>query len=58
MAASLHYCSRCGAPLRFGSVDGEDRHRLGCDVCGHIAYVNPRLVVTTLPITATGEVSC
>ncbi|MFI5226641.1 MAG: NUDIX domain-containing protein [Candidatus Limnocylindrales bacterium] len=56
MAASLRHCSRCGAPLRFGSIDGEDRHRLGCDVCGHIAYVNPRLVVTTLPITETGEV--
>jgi ADP-ribose pyrophosphatase YjhB (NUDIX family) len=55
-AASLRHCSRCGAPLRFGAVDGEDRHRLACDVCGHIAYVNPRLVVTTLPITDAGKV--
>ena len=28
---------------------GEDRDRLACAACGHIAYVNPRLVVTTLP---------
>jgi ADP-ribose pyrophosphatase YjhB (NUDIX family) len=25
-------------------------------VCGHIAYVNPRLVVTTFPITDAGEI--
>jgi ADP-ribose pyrophosphatase YjhB (NUDIX family) len=55
LAASLNFCSRCGAPLAFGEVDGEDRHRLACAACGHIAYVNPRLVVTALPITEAGE---
>src|SRR5439155_6973225 len=40
----------------FGAVDGEDRHRLACAACGHIAYVNPRLVVTTLPITGDGQI--
>jgi ADP-ribose pyrophosphatase YjhB (NUDIX family) len=55
LAASLNYCSRCGAELSFGAIDGEDRERLGCPSCGHIAYVNPRLVVTTLPITPAGE---
>src|SRR4029077_16454639 len=47
---------RCGAPLRFGMVDGEDRQRLSCEVCGHIAYVNPRLVGTTLPVDDDGNV--
>src|SRR6478735_11101059 len=56
MAASLNFCSRCGARLSFGAVDGEDRHRLACSACGHIAYVNPRLVVTTFPITDAGEI--
>jgi ADP-ribose pyrophosphatase YjhB (NUDIX family) len=56
MAASLNFCSRCGAPLSFGAVDGEDRHRLACTRCGHIVYVNPRLVVTTFPITEEGEI--
>ena len=56
LAASLNYCSRCGAELRFGSVEGEDRDRLACSVCGHIAYVNPRLVVTTIPVTDDGRV--
>ena len=55
LGASLNYCSRCGEPLAFGEIDGEDRYRLAC-ANGHIAYVNPRLVVTTLPITPRGEV--
>jgi ADP-ribose pyrophosphatase YjhB (NUDIX family) len=56
LAATLNFCTRCGAPLRFGMVPGEDRERLACAECGHVAYVNPRLVVTTLPITADGEI--
>ncbi|HXI46535.1 MAG TPA: NUDIX hydrolase [Candidatus Acidoferrales bacterium] len=56
LAASLNFCSRCGAELRFGEVEGEERHRLACPACGFVAYVNPRLVATTLPITDRGEV--
>ena len=56
LADSLNFCSRCGASLRFGTVPGEDRERLACSACGHVAYVNPRLVVTTLPITEAGEI--
>ena len=56
LASSLNFCTRCGGALKFGSVEGEDRDRLACDVCGHIAYVNPRLVVTTIPVNDAGEV--
>jgi ADP-ribose pyrophosphatase YjhB (NUDIX family) len=55
LAASLKYCSRCGAALTFGAIEGEDRDRLACRSCGHITYVNPRLVVTTFPVTEAGE---
>jgi len=55
IAAAVNYCSRCGSELRFGEVPGEERHRLACPSCGFIAYVNPRLVVTTLPVTDHGE---
>ena len=34
----------------------ENRERMSCPSCGHIAYVNPRLVVTTLPVTDAGEI--
>jgi ADP-ribose pyrophosphatase YjhB (NUDIX family) len=53
---TVRYCSRCGGELRFGPIEGEERDRLGCLNCGFVFYVNPRLVVTTLPITDTGEV--
>ena len=56
LAATLNYCSRCGTELQFGPIEGEDRERLACPSCGHIAYVNPRLVVTTIPVTAAGEI--
>ena len=56
LAATLNYCSRCGGALRLGPLPSEDRERLACNACGHIAYVNPRLVVTTLPVTADGDV--
>jgi ADP-ribose pyrophosphatase YjhB (NUDIX family) len=56
LAASLNYCSRCGARLTFGPVEGEERERLACESCGFVAYVNPRLVVTTIPVTDNGRV--
>lgn len=56
LSETLNHCSRCGQPLEFGPVDGEERDRLSCPVCGFICYVNPRLVVSTLPMTETGEV--
>ena len=52
----IRFCSRCGAALRFGIVAGEDRQRLSCPSCGFIFYVNPRLIVSTLPVTERGEV--
>ena len=55
MGETLNFCSRCGQRLSFGAIDGEDRDRLSCPACGHITYVNPRLVVTTLPVTQEGE---
>ena len=56
IADSLKFCSRCGSSLVFGTIPGEDRERLACSSCGHIVYVNPRLVVTAFPITDAGEI--
>jgi ADP-ribose pyrophosphatase YjhB (NUDIX family) len=56
LAASLNYCTNCGGELELGMLEGEERQRLACRSCGHIEYVNPRLVVTTLPVTDAGEV--
>ena len=56
LSASLNHCVQCGGRLELGPVPGEERHRLVCASCGHIAYVNPRLVVTTIPVTEDGDV--
>jgi ADP-ribose pyrophosphatase YjhB (NUDIX family) len=56
LAAGLNFCSRCGGRLEFGFVDGEHRERLACSKCGYVAYVNPRLVVTTIPVTDDGRI--
>jgi ADP-ribose pyrophosphatase YjhB (NUDIX family) len=55
IAASLRFCSNCGEELALTTPLAENRERLACTACGHIAYVNPRLVVTTLPVTDAGE---
>jgi ADP-ribose pyrophosphatase YjhB (NUDIX family) len=56
MAPQLRHCSRCGGRLSYGPVPGEERDRYLCAECGHITYVNPRLVATTLPITDDGRI--
>ena len=55
LAASLNFCARCGEELVSTTPADENRERLTCAACGQIAYVNPRLVVTTLPVTDDGE---
>ncbi|HEY8134574.1 MAG TPA: NUDIX hydrolase [Candidatus Limnocylindrales bacterium] len=55
LAAVVNYCSRCGSPLSHGPVANETRDRLACTSCGFIAYLNPRLVVSTLPVTPDGR---
>lgn len=56
LASMLNHCNRCGGRLVHGPVAGEDRDRLACVDCGHIAYLNPRLVVTTIPVSDAGDV--
>lgn len=55
LGPALRFCSRCGGRLVHGEVDGEDRERHHCTECGYVSYVNPRVVVSTLPVTDTGE---
>jgi ADP-ribose pyrophosphatase YjhB (NUDIX family) len=56
LTSMVRYCSRCATELAFGPVAGEDRDRLACPACGFVAYLNPRLVVTALPVTESGEI--
>ena len=56
LRATVNFCSRCGVKLTYGPVDGEHRDRATCAACRFIAYVNPRLVVTTIPGMADGQI--
>jgi ADP-ribose pyrophosphatase YjhB (NUDIX family) len=55
MLASLNYCSNCGEELALATLPEESRERHACAACGHVVYVNPRMVVTTLPVDAAGD---
>jgi len=41
----IQYCNHCGANVTFTIPPGDSLPRHICNVCGHIHYENPRLVV-------------
>lgn len=41
----LRHCTQCGALLERRVPPGDDRERSVCPACGHVHYVNPKLVV-------------
>ncbi len=45
----MKYCSHCGEPLAFRVPDGDNLPRHLCDACGTIHYVNPKMVIGSLP---------
>lgn len=46
----MPYCVQCGSSLIVKVPPGDDRDRLACPACDHITYVNPKVVVGTLPV--------
>ncbi|MGI5838030.1 MAG: NUDIX hydrolase [Chloroflexota bacterium] len=46
----MTYCMQCGSSMVEKVPPGDDRPRMVCPSCGNIAYINPKLVVGTLPI--------
>ena len=55
VSRTLNFCSNCGTRLVADVPATEQRERAVCPACGFIAYVNPRVVVTTIPVTDAGE---
>jgi ADP-ribose pyrophosphatase YjhB (NUDIX family) len=55
VARTLNFCANCGTRLVHATPETEHRERSVCPSCGFIAYVNPRLVVTTIPVNSAGE---
>ena len=46
----MSYCMQCGGELADQWVAAEGRQRLVCQGCGHIHYLNPKVVAATLPV--------
>ncbi len=44
------FCPMCGEGLTEREIDGDHKPRLVCDGCGHIHYVNPKVVGATIPV--------
>lgn len=50
MNPAVNYCATCGAKVSLRVPPGDHLPRHVCDACGAIHYLNPRLVVGTLPV--------
>lgn len=46
----MKYCSACGATVSHKVPEGDRLPRFVCDHCGEIHYINPKLVVGTVPV--------
>ncbi|MEQ1517558.1 MAG: NUDIX hydrolase [Usitatibacteraceae bacterium] len=47
----MKFCSQCGSEkIALRIPPGDDRLRAICDACDHIHYVNPKIVVGSIPV--------
>lgn len=46
----MKFCSACGARLRQGIPEGDDRQRYICDACDTVHYQNPKLIAGCIPV--------
>mgnify|MGYP001824167633 CR=1 FL=1 len=46
----MKFCSSCGSEVVLSVPEGDDRERFVCPSCELIHYVNPRVIVGTVPV--------
>lgn len=46
----MKYCSACGKKVSYRIPENDDRLRYMCDHCGIIHYINPKVVVGSIPV--------
>ena len=46
----IKFCSHCGSGVVHRVPEGDSLTRAVCDTCGHIQYLNPKIVVGCLPV--------
>lgn len=50
MTLATNFCPVCGHAITMRIPPGDNRVRACCDSCGAIHYINPRMVVGTVPV--------
>lgn len=50
----MKFCSNCGAGISHRVPPGDSLPRAVCDACGSIHYVNPKLVLGSIPVWEEG----
>ena len=46
----IKFCSHCGSSVVHKVPEGDSLVRAVCEACGHIQYLNPKIVVGCLPV--------
>ena len=46
----IKFCCACGSAVTHRVPEGDSHERAVCDSCGHIQYLNPKIVVGCLPV--------
>lgn len=46
----MKFCTVCGTKTQFYIPEGDNRERHVCPACGNIDYINPKVVVGSLPV--------
>jgi hypothetical protein len=52
----VSFCLRCGHAAEHRIPEGDNRVRLVCPACGHIHYLNPRIIVGCIPEAEDGRI--
>ena len=58
MTPALNFCSVCGHAITRRIPPGDNRERAYCDQCGAVHYVNPKVVVGTVPVWGARVLLC
>ncbi|MFT4047331.1 MAG: NUDIX hydrolase [Solimonas sp.] len=56
MYADTRFCNACGHAVEFRVPDGDHLPRHVCPDCGHIHYLNPKVIVGVIPEAADGRI--
>jgi len=52
----IRFCALCGSATTERVPDDDNRLRAVCNACGHINYVNPKIVAGCLPVWEDGRI--